>query len=104
MADFFDSFFKLDGNGFTEIEALNTVIDAEIFEDKIKPFFFWNYMSHGQLLQLVRRLSVLSNQERRCFFYYHFLFFSFSEIADMMSISKSSVQRYIERARKNING
>ncbi|PAF34133.1 hypothetical protein CHH69_17435 [Terribacillus saccharophilus] len=52
--------------------------------------------------KLVDILMELSDRERECYLMHMTKGFSFAQIANFLGVSRSSVQRYIERAKKKI--
>lgn len=60
-------------------------------------------LSDWQMYQIEDALSRLSNRERECYVLAHGECFSFSYIADMLGITKSSVEEYVTRAQKKIS-
>lgn len=57
-----------------------------------------------QKKQLFDTLVIMSYQERHCYLFHTVYLYTYQEIADIMKISKSSVQKYMERAKKKIKG
>ncbi|WP_164214464.1 sigma factor-like helix-turn-helix DNA-binding protein [Virgibacillus sp. YIM 98842] len=60
-------------------------------------------MTDHQKKVLYDILIELSWRERNCWLAHTAYMYSFSEVAEVMKISRSSVQTYMERARKKIN-
>ncbi|CAH1202951.1 hypothetical protein PAECIP111891_02161 [Paenibacillus allorhizoplanae] len=60
-------------------------------------------LSDWQRFQIEDALSRLSDRERECYVMAHGECFSFSEIAEMLGISKGSVEVYVTRAHKKIS-
>ncbi len=60
-------------------------------------------LSDWEKYQIEDALSILSHRERECYVMAHGECFSFSEIAGFLGISKSSVEKYVERAQKKIS-
>lgn len=60
-------------------------------------------MTDHQKKALYDILIELSWRERYCWVFHTAYMYSFSEIAEVMKISRSSVQIYMERARKKIS-
>lgn len=52
---------------------------------------------------IMKVLMILSYRERQCFLMYMAQGWSLQEIADELNISKSSVQKYVERAKNKIS-
>lgn len=59
-------------------------------------------LTDWQRFQIEDALSRLSPRERECYVLAHGECFSFKEIADMLGISKSSVEEYVERAQSKV--
>jgi len=59
-------------------------------------------MTDHQKKALYDILIELSWREKYCWLFHTAYMYSFRDIAEMMKISRSSVQTYIERARKKI--
>ncbi len=60
-------------------------------------------LTDWQRFQIEDALSRLSERERECYVLAHGECFPFSDIADMLGISKGSVEEYIERAQRKIS-
>ncbi|CAM3850725.1 MULTISPECIES: sigma factor-like helix-turn-helix DNA-binding protein [Paenibacillus] len=60
-------------------------------------------LTDWQRFQIEDALSRLSDRERECYVLAHGECFPFSDIADMLGISKGSVEEYIERAQRKIS-
>lgn len=60
-------------------------------------------LSDWERFQIEDALSRLSERERDCYTMAHGECISFQDIADMLGISKGSVEEYIERAQKKIS-
>lgn len=60
-------------------------------------------LSDWERFQIEDALSRLTDRERDCYVLAHGECFSFSEIASMLSITKGSVEEYVERAQKKIS-
>lgn len=60
-------------------------------------------LSEDQKKQLVKIFSELSNRERQCFIMFNVEGLSMQQIADVLGISKASVQTYVKRAQQKIN-
>lgn len=60
-------------------------------------------LSDWQRFQIEDALSRLSERERECYVLAHGECFSFSEIAEMLGVSKGSVEVYVTRAQKKIS-
>lgn len=59
-------------------------------------------LSEKENAEVERILLNLSFQERQCFLLHTINLWSYQQIADAMGISKSTVQKYMERAKKKI--
>ena len=60
-------------------------------------------LTEWQRFQIKDALSRLSDRERDCYVLAHGECFSFSKIADLLGISKSSVEEYVESAQRKIS-
>jgi positive control factor len=60
-------------------------------------------LSEWQRTQLEDALSRLSGRERECYILAHGECFSFAEIADLLKITKASVETYVNRAQQKIS-
>jgi RNA polymerase sigma-70 factor (ECF subfamily) len=60
-------------------------------------------LSDWERFQIEDALSRLSERERECYVLAHGECFSFSQIAELLGISRSSVEEYVERAQKKIS-
>ncbi|GIO33109.1 positive control factor [Paenibacillus albilobatus] len=60
-------------------------------------------LTEWQRFQIQDALSRLSDRERECYVLAHGECFSFSYIADLLGISRSSVEEYVERAQRKIS-
>lgn len=60
-------------------------------------------LSDWERFQIEDALSRLSERERDCYVMAHGECFSFGEIANMLGLSKGSVEEYVERAQKKIS-
>lgn len=104
----------LSEKGCTDIEAIN--IGVELFQvetlrrklnhelDERKTIRIIKHtrnigQSEGKLYEM---LQVLTEREKQCYLYHYIDRMTFSEIANELGISKSTVQNHIERARDKI--
>lgn len=60
-------------------------------------------LSEWERYQIEDALSRLTERERDCYVMAHGECFSFSEIANMLGLSKGSVEKYVERAQRKIS-
>ncbi|RTE05548.1 RNA polymerase subunit sigma-24 [Paenibacillus whitsoniae] len=60
-------------------------------------------LTDHQRYQIKDALSRLSEQERECYVLAHGHCLSYSDIAKLLNIAKSSVQTYVERAQKKVS-
>jgi RNA polymerase sigma-70 factor (ECF subfamily) len=60
-------------------------------------------LSEWERFQIEDALSRLSERERECYVMAHGECFSFGEIANMLGLSKGSVEEYVERAQRKIS-
>lgn len=60
-------------------------------------------LSDWERFQIEDALSRLSERERECYVMAHGECISFQDIADMLGISKGSVEEYVERAQRKIS-
>jgi RNA polymerase sigma factor (sigma-70 family) len=60
-------------------------------------------ISEGQRFRIEEALRRLSDRERECYVMAHGQCFSFSYIADLLKISKGSVENYVKRAQAKIS-
>lgn len=60
-------------------------------------------LTNDEKQSVVDVLAILSARERQCFILHHAYQMSMSDIANELKISKSSVQRYIDRAKDKVD-
>lgn len=118
MLEVVDVIKNATNEGCTDVEALELAVELMQLE-KIKSTFrsmnkqrmneiiiaTGNAIENNQDIEdsLYDSLSLLSERERECYLMHYVNLMSFQKIADMLGISKGSVNCYIRRARAKIN-
>lgn len=109
-------FQSLEGNGMTPTESMNAIVEA-VQMNMIKSRFSSLFINEGKAEELVEMLlpsqeqkakaieilTMLSKRERQCFLMHTIENTSMQKIANELGISKSSVHKYIDRARAKFN-
>lgn len=115
MPDFSEVIEELTGAGYTPTEAIQatvaltripqieTLLVNPVAYDFIVATLLNGYKPTSEQQRImVEGITSFSSRENQCYFMYTVEGMSFSRIAEELNISKSSVQRYIERAREKI--
>lgn len=78
------------------------LLDMDLFPSiDLKPK--QKYLTEEQKKQLIDILVELSNRERQCFIMHMAHGMTFAEISEELNLGRSTIQKYIERAKKKIN-
>ncbi|PWU66569.1 sigma-70 family RNA polymerase sigma factor [Gracilibacillus dipsosauri] len=93
---------KLRGIDKSSAYQLDSIQDMDMFPTlNIKPT--QRELTEEEKRDIFDVLLTLSPRERQCFILHESYLRTFAEIAEELGLSRSSVQRYIERARKKIS-